>query len=413
MARKREQGPQETRGVDHTVGPQESERVSDPSSSSATSLTGGDFYEEKIPTPLSPEHGEHVEVEGNVGSATDEGAKSKKKSSTKPPGKSGKGSDGKESKLKGNGAKVLETKFVKPACHKKPKINIKAGETPESPVTLTGARSTLGKLPSAANVESIRNLHNKQSKNVYGTSAICRVVISPKELAAFLADNQVRNTKVFDAALRDERAFAEGELIMALGAGIATALDAAVCNRVTKWVGRNTLAALRQVWLSVNFFRMHDYGNENPEIVFHSHFACGTCAKGEEQLPCTLSEKGIYVDCGLLAYLRTYTTFRDRNPNLMATCLARCKTYQREYSMSDHCLARVMPGTVLAAYMRSEEERNALCLADSKAFRETTRQFTGGIRRVPYAGFWSAFCEDGWAGLHNQYHGQVTVVGRQ
>lgn len=376
-------------------------------------MTSGFFYEEKIPTPLSPEHGVHAGSEGNVGRAKDKGVKTGKKSSTvKPVGKTGAPGKGKPGKSTSS-ARDEESQTEHTRRHRLPKINIRAGENPTDPVILTGSRHVLGALPSVATVESIRNLHNKQSKNIYGTSAICKVVISPKELAAFMVDNQVRNTQTFDAILRDESAFAEGELIMALGAGIATALDAAVCNRVTEWVGSKSLAVVKQVWLLINFTRMHSYGDENPELVFHSHFVCGVCAKGEEQLPCTLSQKGIYIDCGLLAYLRTYTTFRDRDSNLMATCLSRCKTYQREYSMSDHCLARVMPGTVLAAYMRSEEEKNALCLADSKAFRETRRQFAGGIRRVPYTGYWSAFWNDGWAGLHNQYHGQVTVVGRQ
>lgn len=312
-------------------------------------------------------------------------------------------------------------------------LRISGGETQNSPVTLTGARSTMKPIVAAVPVESIRNFHNKRSRNVYGSPAITQVNISRENFELF-----VEQLKVYTcASVAAAGGLASGfglRTNFSDGSWLATSLEAAVdyyvnhelvvdydrLHRATEGVGTASRkvgakisSAAKQLWLLVNFTRMHAQDGEFPDIIFHNHFSCGESAKGSEQIACTCTDEGIIVDLPLLAYLRTYTVLRSRDRNLMATCLARCKTYQREYSVSDHCMARVMPGTVMAAYIQSPEEGNALAMANSLQFEATTRQFGQTIRRSPYSGYLQAWWENGWSGLHSQWHGTVAVVGRQ
>lgn len=434
-------------GASKFVGKQ-TKRVRDPDPSFIPGMTSGDFEESKIPLRTESNEGsicgatlsggsvsevvapsDSCLTDSQAGTLGRQGTKtvssSKRKSSARATvGKSG------SNKIGTTEVKNLNANVNRPVNSN---IKLSVDESNNQSVTLVGARSTMKPIVAALPVESIRNLHNKRSKEAFGSAAISKVVVTKENFSEFVLT--LKNLTTVTAAARRGWSSAPTSLVNRGSARwIANALEAAVNHAAEHHVyldveGLEAAAlqglryggkamdkvgkGLKQLWLLVNFTRMHAADGEFPDIILHNHFSCGESAKGSEQIACTCMGEGIIVDLPLLAYLRTYTVFRSRDRNLMATCLARCKTYQREYSVSDHCMARVMPGTVMVAYIQSPEEGNALAMANSLQFEATTRQFGQTIRRSPYSGYLEAWWQNGWSGLHSQYHGSVAVVGRQ
>lgn len=257
-----------------------------------------------------------------------------------------------------------------------PVINVTA-VSQTSPVVITGARTVVRHLSRmAGNVEDTRNLRNNSSRFYFGSPNVTRLTLSRASYVAFRA-----------------AVWAEGE-----HPWLTSALDAVNYSGRTL---RNLVDYVGDVC-------------EDHRVVLHNHRTCGICAKGEVQVRCQEELNGaILVDEGLLAYLRTYTSMRTRNHNLMTTILSRCKTYQREYGMSDYCLSAVIPGTAMYAYMVSPYETRVLSLAETYLHRDTARQMGQTIRNAPYSGYWEAISRGGWKGFWRHARSGSTVVGRQ
>lgn len=154
------------------------------------------------------------------------------------------------------------------------------------------------------------------------------------------------------------------------------------------------------------------------KVIMHDHHLCGASEQGSKQVNCKGAEGGVLVDRGLLAYLRCRSAFQTRNRNLMVSLLASCKTYQIKYAVSDVCLARITPGTVMCAYMFSKEEELALSLAADTAMgdnlmRATNRQMGNSIRFMPHHSWREALFYGGLAGWYHHVTGGTTVVGNR
>lgn len=151
-------------------------------------------------------------------------------------------------------------------------------------------------------------------------------------------------------------------------------------------------------------------------IVMHDHYLCGCSEQGSKQVNCKGSEEGVLVDRGLLAYLRCFSAMQTRNRNLMIMLLAKCQTYQLKYAVSDVCMARIKPGTVMCAYMFSKEEELALSLgADGpmgdNLLRATNRQLGSSIRFMPHRNWREALFYGGVSGWYHHVTGGTLIAG--
>lgn len=154
------------------------------------------------------------------------------------------------------------------------------------------------------------------------------------------------------------------------------------------------------------------------KIIMHDHRICGSCPQGETQVNCSYPSGGVLVDRGLLAYLRKFSNMQTRNRNLFITLTSRCLAYQKLYAVSDVCMARISPGTVMCAYMFSKEEELALSLSADTAMgdnlmRATNRQMGNTIRFMPHRNWREAFYFGGFSGWYHHVTGGTTVVGNR
>lgn len=323
-------------------------------------------------------------------------------------------------------------------------LRIIPGDDPASPLILEGARSTLEAIKDVVPAESIRTLHNSRLQRVYGSAATMRMSIDTDTffdwcIAVLGYVDQgvsVISTRL-EHALRynfgsnvDSRYNTSPQNLFALyfhsdeeHYWLARSLEAAIsalvtCGKATggamksvsAFIARSVTGVVQQLGLMLFGIGSE---SETTEIVMHDHWQCGKCTKGEIQSVCTVNKQGTYVDSNLLRYLQTYSCLQTRNRNLMEQLRSRCKVYQRDNMVSNECMAKIMPGTIMMAYIRSEWEQAALDLSNSKAFRQTSREFGDSITNSPHSGYWSAWWNNGLEGVANHYCRRVTIVGRQ
>lgn len=154
------------------------------------------------------------------------------------------------------------------------------------------------------------------------------------------------------------------------------------------------------------------------KVIMHDHRVCGECPQGELQKNCVAPSGGVLVDRSLLAYLREVSAMQTRDRNLFVVLLAKCSTYKKLYAVSDVCMARIKPGTVMAAYMFSKEEELALSMACDTAtgdnlMRATNRQMGRTIRFMPHRNWREALYFGGFSGWYHHVTGGTTVVGNR
>jgi hypothetical protein len=166
----------------------------------------------------------------------------------------------------------------------------------------------------------------------------------------------------------------------------------------------------------------HWYKSPKPsyeaKVIMHDHRICGECPQGELQKNCVAPSGGVLVDRSLLAYLREVSAMQTRDRNLFVVLLAKCSTYKKLYAVSDVCMARIKPGTVMAAYMFSKEEELALSMACDTAtgdnlMRATNRQMGRTIRFMPHRNWREALYFGGFSGWYHHVTGGTTVVGNR
>lgn len=183
-------------------------------------------------------------------------------------------------------------------------------------------------------------------------------------------------------------------------------------------VGAFASDAARQL-ASTTYRRLGTDEEVKSKVRIHVRTKCKKCPKGQDQEPCGmlphLERDDIVVDGDLVSYLRTYSAMRKRDRNLWVSLLSRCKTYQREYDVSDDCMAIIMPGSTMMAYLESEAETYALQLGNTIRHADTVRHFgSNAIVNGEYSGYLDALCRGGWGAVKDHWRkGSNVVVGAQ